>query len=68
MNGKTKTERHQERKVQKRQAATRKVKTTRYQTEAHRRQADLVWRKRQQQPGLHHRTNRCWLKARLAVC
>ncbi len=50
MNGKTKTERHQERKVQKRQAAKRKAKTTRFQSEARRRQADLDWRKRKQQP------------------
>ncbi len=52
MNGKTKTERHQERKAQKHQAAKkRKAKTTRFQTEARRRQADLEWRKRQQQSG-----------------
>ena len=51
MDGKTKAEHHQERKAQKRQAAKRKAKTTRFQTEAHRRQADLEWRKRQQQPG-----------------
>ena len=50
MNGKSKTERQQERKFQKRQTAKRKAKTTRFQTEARRRQADLEWRKRQQQP------------------
>lgn len=50
MNGKTKAERHQESQAQTRQAAKRKAKTTRFQTEAHRRQADLQRRKRQQQP------------------
>ncbi len=50
MNGKTKPECHQERKAQKRKATKRKAKTTRFQTEARRRQADLERRKRQQQP------------------